>query len=107
MRILIDACLPVELKSLLRGEEVRTAREMGWQRLDNGQLLAKASVRFDVLVTVDKSMPSQQMLKRYAVGVVVIKARSNRIADLKPLLPEIQSSIAHCKPGTATGVPKK
>jgi hypothetical protein len=39
---LIDACLPVELKTLLRGTEVKTVREMGWQKLDNGKLLKSA-----------------------------------------------------------------
>jgi len=34
VRVLIDACLPVELKTLLEGMEVKTARDMGWQRLD-------------------------------------------------------------------------
>jgi predicted nuclease of predicted toxin-antitoxin system len=105
VRVLIDACLPVELKTLLEGTEVQTARDMGWQRLDNGQLLNKAHGRFDALVTMDKSMPSQQMLERHSIAVVVIKARSNRIADLSPLVPQIQAAISRGAPGTAIAVP--
>jgi hypothetical protein len=45
VRVLIDACLPVELKALLEGTEVKTARDMGWQGLDNGQLLKRADGR--------------------------------------------------------------
>lgn len=53
MRVLIDACLPVELKTLLEGTEVKTTRDMGWQRLNNGDLLKEAAARqFDVLVTM-------------------------------------------------------
>ena len=53
---------------------------MGWQRLVNGQLLNKADGRFDVLVTMDKAMPSQQILARYSIALGIIKAQSNRIA---------------------------
>ncbi len=105
MRVLIDACLPVELKNLLEGTEVKTARDMGWQRLDNGQLLNKADGRFDVLVTMDKAMPSQQILAHYSIALVIIKAQSNRIADLNSLLPAIQAAINRGVRGTATLVP--
>jgi predicted nuclease of predicted toxin-antitoxin system len=105
VRVLIDACLPVELKTLLEGAEVKTARDMGWQRLDNGQLLKKAEGQFDVLVTMDKAMPSQQILARHSIALVIIKARSNRVADLKPLLPAIQAAIVHGARGMATRVP--
>ena len=105
MRVLIGACLPVELKILLEGTEVKTARDMGWRGLDNGQLLKKADGRFDVLVTMDKAMPSQQILAHHSVALVVIKAQSNRIADLKPLLPAIQAAIVHSARGMATRVP--
>jgi len=105
VRILIDACLPVELKSLLEGTEVKTARDMGWQRLDNGSLLKAAAARhFDVLVTMDKSMPSQQLLERYPLAVVVVKALSNRLADLTPLAPRLQVAIDNAPRGRATAV---
>ena len=105
MRVLIDACLPVELKTLLEGTEVKTARDMGWQRLDNGQLLSKADGRFEVLVTMDKAMPSQQILARYSIALVIIKVQSNRIDDLNSLLPAIQAGINRGVRGTATLVP--
>jgi len=105
VRVLIDACLPVELKNLLEGTEVKTARDMGWQRLDNGQLLNKADGRFDVLVTMDKTMPSQQILAHYSIALVIIKAQSNRIADLNSLLPAIRAAINRGVRGTATLVP--
>lgn len=60
MRVLIDACLPVQLKDHLRFEEVRTARELGWQDKKNGALLALAQQQFDVVLTMDKGMPDQQ-----------------------------------------------
>ena len=39
MRVLLDACVPNGLRRSLPGHEVRTAPEMGWGDLDNGDLL--------------------------------------------------------------------
>ncbi|MGH9892914.1 MAG: hypothetical protein ACREA0_13180, partial [bacterium] len=39
MRILLDACVPRGLRKNLSGHEVRTAQEVGWGNLDNGELL--------------------------------------------------------------------
>jgi hypothetical protein len=77
---------------------------LGWQRLDNGELLNKAAGQFDVLVTMDKNMPSQQFIQGYSIAVVIVKARSNRIGDLTPLVPRIQAAIGGGTPGTATAV---
>ena len=42
--------------------EVQTAPEMGWGDLDDGPLLDAMVGRFDVLVTVDKSLPNNNGL---------------------------------------------
>jgi predicted nuclease of predicted toxin-antitoxin system len=54
MRVLIDACLPVQLKEHLGLPDAKTTREMGWQNRKNGHLLALAQQQFDVLLTMDK-----------------------------------------------------
>jgi predicted nuclease of predicted toxin-antitoxin system len=102
MRILIDACLPVQFKDHLSLPGVQTAREMGWQRLKNGALLARAEGRFDVLITMDKSIPSQQVLSQYSIALLIVRARSNRLPDLLPLVPHMVSALRHLAPGTAT-----
>ena len=50
-------------------------------------------------------MPSQQILARYSIALVIIKAQSNRIDDLNSLLPAIQAGINRGARGTATLVP--
>ena len=82
MRILLDACVPRRLRDSLSGHEVRTAPEMGWGDLDNGALLDAMAGHFDVLVTVDKRLPQQQNIKDRPFGVVVLRAKSNRLSDL-------------------------
>lgn len=102
MRVLIDACLPVQFKEQLGWAGSKTARELGWQRLKNGELLAAAAGNFDVLITMDKSLPSQQLLAQHGIAVFVLRARSNRLEDLIPLVPKIISALPDAAPGRAT-----
>jgi len=55
--------------------------------------------RFDVLITVDKSLPKQQRLSNRPFAVVVLRARTNRLADLLPLVPALQAAIEKLAPG--------
>lgn len=107
MRVLIDACLPVQLKTHLAAREVRTARELGWQLKKNGDLLAAAQERLDVVITMDKNIPSQNYLARFAVGLVIVRSRSNRLADLMPLVRELLRAISGSKPGGVIVVPRE
>lgn len=101
MRVLIDACLPIALQYHLPIDGIVTAREMGWQRLKNGALLAVAQGQFDLLITMDKSIPSQQSLKQYSIALLIIRACSNRLPDLLPLVPRILEALPKALPGTA------
>jgi hypothetical protein len=64
-------------------------------------LLVLASERFDVFVTVDRNLAFQQNLSA-RLAVIVLRVRSNRLADLKPLVPRLLDAIASAKRGTAT-----
>jgi hypothetical protein len=99
MRILLDACVPRTLRNSLSGHEVRTAPEMGWGDLNNGALLDAMAGEFDALVTVDKRLPQQQQIKDRRFGVVVLRARSNRLADLLPLVPALLTALSGLGPG--------
>ena len=99
MRVLLDGCVPRRLAAELPGHEVRTAPEMGWADLDDGPLLDAMAGRFDVLVTVDKSLPKQQNLEQRPLAVVVLRAKTNRLADLRPLAPALRTAIPKMRPG--------
>ncbi len=51
-------------------------------------MLEAAQAQFDVLLTMDKGLPDQQKLSRFAIAAVILRARSNRLAGLLPLLPK-------------------
>ena len=111
MKILLDECVDWRLSRDLQEHEVKTARQMGWATVKmgwatvkNGELLALASETFDVFVTVDRKLPSQQNLNALAIAVVVLRARTNRLADLRPLVPDLLAVLPHAKRGEATVV---
>lgn len=62
---------------------------MGWGDLDNGNLLDAMAGHFDALLTVDKRLPQQQRVTERLFGIVVLRAKSNRLSDLLPLVPNL------------------
>jgi hypothetical protein len=62
---------------------------MGWTSIENGELIALASEEFDVFVTVDRNLAFQQNLTRLSIAVFVLRAPTNRLSDLRPLVPEL------------------
>lgn len=78
---------------------MRTVPEMGWADLDDGPLLDAMAGLFDVLVTVDKSLPKQQRTHTRPFGVVVLRARTNWLADLLPLVLALRAAVAELHPG--------
>jgi predicted nuclease of predicted toxin-antitoxin system len=90
VRVILDEMLDRRLKRLLpEGVEAVTVRERGWDSKKNGELLALAEKEFDVLLTTDRGIPHQQDLSRFDLEVVVLSARSNRLADLEPRMEEV------------------
>ena len=99
MRVLLDACVPKRLGKELAGHQVRTVPEMDWADLDDGPLLDVMTGHFDILVTVDKSLPKQQSLRTRPFAVIVLRAKTNRLADLLPLIPALDGVLEEICPG--------
>ena len=99
MRVLIDECLPVRLAGMLAGHEIRTVRDLKLLGLGNGKLLAAAEPLIDVFVTVDKNLVNQHTIPGLRLSVIVLRARSNKIEDLSPLLPRLLSALDALSPG--------
>lgn len=99
MRLLLDECLPKQLKRAFVGHEVRTVPEAGLAGLENGALLRRAAEQFDVLVTVDANLQYQQNTSRLGLAVLVLRAASNDISDLSPLIPKALDALTRLSPG--------
>ena len=74
---------------------------MRWATLKNGELLSLASTHFDVFVTVDRNLTFQQNLSSYSIAVLVLRAKTNRLADLRPLVPMLLAALEKARPGVA------
>lgn len=104
MKVLVDECVDWRLSREIVGHDVKTARQMGWSTIKNGELLALAAKEFDVFVTVDRNLSFQQNLPAFAIPVIVLRAKSNRLSELQPLVPELLASIPTAKRGVVTYV---
>ena len=105
MRLLLDENVPIRLAAFITGHAVATVRDMRWLGIKNGKLIALAEGSFECLLTLDKGMKHQNDLRSLALAFVVVRCRSNRLGDLLPLLPEIQSGLARAVPGKVILVP--
>jgi hypothetical protein len=104
VKILLDECVDRRLSRAMIGHDVKTARQMGWAAIENGELLALALQSFDVFLTVDRNLSFQQNVSTLPIAVVVLAARTNRLADLIPLVPELLTAIGSAKAGAVTVV---
>ncbi len=104
MRILLDENLNWRLERFLPGHEVKSVPRIGWAGLKNGKLLARAQGEFNVLITMDGSMASQQNLSRLRLAIVALCAPSNRLEDTSPLMPKVLALLPSLKPGRVVKV---
>lgn len=93
MKILLDECVDWRLSRALTGHEVKGARQMGWNAIKNGELLALASKYFDIFLTVDMNLVFQQNIRELPIPVVVLQAPTSRLVDLLPLVPKLLETI--------------
>ncbi|HXC32536.1 MAG TPA: DUF5615 family PIN-like protein [Verrucomicrobiae bacterium] len=101
MRVLIDECLPSRIKRsyIPHGHECKTAREIGLGSKKNGELLSLAEGQWDVLLTNDRNIKHQQNMTGRTISILVLCAKSNRLEDLLPLVPESLRALQSVKPG--------
>jgi predicted nuclease of predicted toxin-antitoxin system len=102
MKILLDECIDRKLAKDFAGYQVKTVPQMGWAGVKNGQLLALAETEFDIFITVDRNLSFQQNLPQFDIAIIVLQASSNRLAELKPLVPKVLAILATAAKGQAT-----
>jgi predicted nuclease of predicted toxin-antitoxin system len=104
VKLLLDECVDRRFAKELLGHFVKTVPQMGWATIKNGELLALAEQEFDVFITVDRNLSFQQNQSKFNIAVLVLRAQSNRLADLKPLAPKILSMLDTLTKGKAETV---
>ncbi len=104
MRVLLDECLPKRLTRELIGHDVETVPEAGWAGRKNGELLQLIPGRFDAFITIDQNLVAQQRVAGLPFGVVVLRARTNRMTDLLVLVPGVLEALKSIQPGEVIAV---
>jgi hypothetical protein len=99
VRVLLDENLPHDLIEPLSKHDVSTVQGMGWAGVENGELLRRAGGHVDAFVTMDRKLQHEQNLSVLPFGVVLIGARSNRVQDLLPLVPDILAALERIQAG--------
>ena len=103
MRILFDQGTPAPLISFLAGHTVTKAKDMGWNELTNGELLAAAEeAGFDVLVTTDKNMVAQQNLTNRGLAIVALGNSQWRIVQRH--VRKVSAAVDAATPGSYTEI---
>lgn len=100
MRLLLDECVDQKLRLLFAEHDCQTAAYAKLAGFKNGALLAAAEAGgFEVLITTDQGIPYQQNLDGRRIAILVLCASTNRLADLKRLVPRALLRLRTIEPG--------
>lgn len=100
MKILLDECLPVDLRHSFPGHEANTVEWAGFKGKKNGDLLRAAEIAgYRVLVTVDQGITQQTNTPGRKIAILLLVAPSNQMEDLLPLVPDILVALQSIQPG--------
>jgi hypothetical protein len=100
MRLLLDECVPRPLLRDLTGHDAHHVVDMGWSSKRNGELLRLMLAEyFEALFTVDRNLPFQQNVRASGVAVVVVVARTNRVKELRLLMPKVLDALGVVQAG--------
>ena len=98
MKVFFDECVPKPLAKLLPGHEVKTAQNLGWGSLKNGELIDRAEeAGFLVFVTGDKNLKYQQNLKRNSIALLILP--TNYWPELRKKHSQISMALEAIRPG--------
>jgi len=99
MRILLDECVPARLKRAFPGHAVRTVTETEWRTSKDGPLLTLAQERFDVFITVDRKLETQNDLTQFRLGFVIARVPNNRLDGFEPIFDQLKTAAEQVRAG--------
>lgn len=100
MNILLDECVPTDLRKSFPGHTCSTVPKAGLAGKRTGELLGLAEQGgFDVLLTVDQGLLYQQNSKDRKLSLLIVQARSNKLADLVIHVPACLQALRSIRAG--------
>jgi hypothetical protein len=87
--------MPFRAKHLFPGHDVSHAKDLGWQGLSNGRLLAAvADGGFAAFITVDKQIKHEQNLELLPLPVIEIDLPDSRLPAIAAIAPQIIQALS-------------
>ena len=97
MRILLDECVPAQVRNALAGHDVSTVQMQGWTGIKNGYLLAAAEAAgFDLFILADKNLRYQQNLDGRRLAI--LELWTNHRPTLEKHFPLIRAAAESIQP---------
>jgi hypothetical protein len=91
---------PTQAKGRTPGPRVPNHAGSGPAGRKNGELISLAEgAGFDLFLTMDKGLQYRQNLAHRNIAILIIRARSNRLADLLPHMTACRSTMSSIQPG--------
>ena len=98
MKVLLDECVPVQVRHSLPGHEVASVPKLGWGSISNGDLLdAAEQAGFDLFIIADKNLRYQQNLARRRIAI--LELWTNHRPTLERHFDRIRSAVERIAPG--------
>ncbi len=94
----LDECVPARLKRAFPGHSVQTVTETGWRTSKDAPLLVVAQESFDVFVTVDRKLETENDLKKFRLGFVVAHVPTNRLDSFEPIFGDMKLAAENVRP---------
>ena len=91
MKILLDECVPLPLRKLLSAHDCKSAQEMGWKSIKNGELLALAEAQFDLFITADQGLAYQQNLRGRRIAILELS--SNKLRAIEAAAVQLREAV--------------
>jgi len=103
MKILVDNGTPNPTARSLIGHEVTFARQIGWEELENGELIQRAEeAGYELLLSTDKNIRYQQNLSGRKIALIVLG--NSQWPIVRRHLDRIVAAVNACTPGSYTEV---
>ena len=103
MRVLFDENTPAPLARFIRNHQVQRPDELGWQGLENGDLLdAAEAAGFDLLLTCDQNVRYQQNFTDRRIAVLILS--SNHWPTLRLVGAQIATAVDFVQPGQVSRI---
>jgi predicted nuclease of predicted toxin-antitoxin system len=98
LRILFDQNAPRQIGTNLTEHDVKTALQMGWDAIANGELIdAAEKAGFDVIITADQNLRYQQKLTGRRLALIVLT--TNHWDIIRPNVGKIIAAVEVIQPG--------